>query len=147
MTILQDARDRVLDLLNASGRPFEFTKRRWMPAEQLGAGEIRGAVLFHREAPTLPHGRSSAIVARRHFLAVQIVTAVADPSLIDDALEDARAWMVAQLDGATLDGLVHGLEEGETTWETAQLERIHGALTTLWRIDYQTKRSDIAQPS
>lgn len=149
-TLLQRARWAIVDALNQSGKGPgipEFTTRRWLPSEILRQGEIRGAVLFHREAPSLAQGIGGAITRRTHNLAVQVVTAVANPDEIDDALEPARTWMVQQLGDTTLGGLVHSLEEGETVWETAQLERIHGAFVTLWRLNFQTLRSDLTRPS
>lgn len=145
MTILQEVRDGVLILLNQAGKPAgvpDFTKRRWLPDEQLGECEVRGAVLFHRESPERPF-LHAPITRRYHTIAIQVVTAVAEPDEIDDALEPARAWMVARLGAAGLDGLVHELQEAETVWETARLERIHGAFTTLWRASYQTPRDNL----
>jgi len=150
VTILQQIRDGVIALLNQSGKPDgvpeEFTKRRWERDQELGAGEIRGAVLFHRESSRLPN-RGAALTLREHMLAVQVVTAVAEPDEIDDALEEARAWIVARLGNTTLDGLVHDIVESETVWETARLERIHGAFSMLLRARYQTKRDDLTQKS
>lgn len=145
MTVLQDIRDAVIAVLNKSGKPDgvpEFTKRRWTPEEELSAGEVRGAVLFHREASRLSN-RGSAITVREHALSIQFVTAVAEPDQIDDALEPAREWIVARLGDSNLDGLVHDLVEGETVWETAMLGRWHGACTVQVRANYQTKRDDL----
>jgi hypothetical protein len=150
VTVLQDIRDRVIELLNEnqpSGLNLPtFTKRRWMPGEELEENEIRGAVLFHRETPERRELRFP-VTPRAHSLAIQIVTAVKNPDEIDDALEAARAFTVSRLGGATLEGLVHEVQEGESVWEVANLGRIHGAVTTLWGVRYQTNRSNLAQRS
>lgn len=151
MTVLTDLRDRVIALLN--DRPsgldlpdFTFTKERWTPDEELGAGEMRGAVLFHRET-TQRRDMRFPLTRRTHFLAVQLVTAVNQPEDVFDALEPGRAFVVAQLGETTLDGLIHDLQEGETAWEQAKLERIHGAVTILWAASFQTHRSDLTRRS
>lgn len=143
MTILQTLRDAIITELNASNNPLTFTKRRWTADSALEEDEIRGAVLFHRENPRIVGG---TITQRDNQIAVQVVTATAEPDEIDDALEDVRDWMVNRLGGSTLGGLVHELEEGPTTWETATIERVHGAFITLWVVKYQTHRADLTQP-
>lgn len=147
MTLTTTARNRIQALLNQTGGPLQFSRRRWTKDRELAAGEVRGAVFFHRERAVLPQGIGGAITHREHLIAVQVVTAVAEPDEPDDVLEGYRAWMVAQLGGTTLDGLVHSLEEGETSWETADLQLYHGAFTTLWSLNYQTHRLDLTRPS
>lgn len=143
MTRLQTLRDAILTELNVSNRPVEFTKRRWNSDSALEEDEIRAAVLFHREIPRLVGG---SVTQRDNQIAVQVVTATAEPDEIDDALEDARDWMVSRLGNTNLGGLVQELEEGPTTWETATIERVHGAFITLWSATYQTHRADLTQP-
>lgn len=143
MTVLQDIRDAVIAALNASGSPLEFTKRRWEADSELEEQEFRGAVLFHVEQSSRAGGPGSTTRKREHNIAVQVVTAVADPADIDDALEPAREWVVSKLGDNTLGGLVHGLEEVQTAWETATISRMHGAFTIQWRIDYQTRADNL----
>jgi hypothetical protein len=145
-TRLQQIRDGIIEALNQRGAPTKATKRRWSPDQELEADEVRAAVLFHRERTERVGGPGSTTKKRDHTIAVQAVTAVSDPADIDDALEVYRDWMVAQLGDNKLGGLVHEIDEGETSWETAKLERIHGAFTTLWRVQYQTRVDDLSEP-
>lgn len=149
MTVLQDVRDAVIAALNDSPPALvpTFGKRRWLPGQELEAGEFRGAVFFHRESTQRVGGMRGPITQREHTFAVQVVTAVDEPSSIDDALEVARAWVVGKLGDTNLGGLVHDLEEGDTAWETQNLGRVIGAVTTLWRARFQTNRSNLAQRS
>jgi hypothetical protein len=135
-------RDRIITELNTS-RPGDVpaaTKRRWMPGEPIT--ESRIAVFFIEEANRLP-SRTAGIAARSLQVAVQCVTAVAEPDEADDAVEPMIDWAVKVLADSNLNDLASWVEEVATRWSVAQMDRVYVAVTVVFQVNFQTKRTDM----
>lgn len=135
-------RDAVVARLNDTNPPGvpTATRRRWFPGEK---SVLSMAVFFVEEDTKQPMGRGGPLAQRQLTVAVQCVAATTKPELLDDLIEPMLAHATRVLGSTLLDGLATAVEERSTKWETATMDKFYIAATTLWRVEFQTKRDDL----
>lgn len=146
MSVRQQLRDAAIAALNAApptGVP-QATKRRYVPGAKLTGPRL--AVFFLEEETIQAAGSNSPIVRRAMIYGVQAVAAVEDPADADDAVEPMLAHVTEVLGDTNLGGLATRILELGTLWQTGEGNSglFHIAALNRWRVEFQTRRDDIA---
>lgn len=147
MSLRTEIRDRIIAALNAdvpTGIP-QATKRRWLPGSQIT--EPRVSVIFLDElVEQSAGGRNSPVVRRSLVYGVQVVAGAHEPDFSDDLIEPVLAHVVDALGDTNLGGYATGVFELGTQWQTSETGTARFVIAAMnrWRVDFQTKRNDLA---
>lgn len=145
-SLRKQIRDEVMSELNAETLPDgvpEARGRRWWPGDEDPAAQIN--VFTIDEPVDIVGGSRGALARRRMNLGVQCVISTPTPGASDDLLDPLLDHVVSRLGQTDLNKLATDVQEQKTTWEYAKLNRYYLSATTIYSIDYQSKRNDLAK--
>lgn len=145
MTIRQDIRDRAIAEINAdlpTGIP-ECGLRRYVPGERILAPRM-AAFFGEEDAARVNLGRASPLTKRALTLVIQAIASVENIEDADDAVEPMLAHIVSRLGDTKLNNLAIDVTEMSTLWATAESNVVHVVALTRWRVEFQSKRDDLA---